>query len=80
MQIQIARSVRETSRIVSSNPANLSQATRTRKLRAKKKMSVPLMPQQKTSIPSIVTKKVVSTIRKTAAKTPVSRMQKNTKE
>ena len=76
MQLWIARSARETSQTGLADPANLPRATRTRKLRARKKMSVPLKPQQKTNHPSINTRKVVSTTGKTNAKTPGSRMKK----
>ena len=80
MQLWIARSARETSQTGLADPANLPRATRTRKLRARKKMSVPLKPQQKTNHPSTNTRKVVSTTGKTNAKTPGSRMKKKTNE
>ena len=76
----IARSARETSRPGLDDPANLTRETRTRKLRSKKKMLVPLKPQHKTTPPSKNTGKVVSSTGKTTAKTPCSRKQKNTKE
>ena len=49
-------------------------------MRAKKKMLVPLKPQQNTNSPSTNRRKVVSMTRKTIEKTPYSRMQKKIEE
>ena len=74
IQLWIARSARETLWNGSADPANCPRATRTRELRAKKKMLVPLNPQYKTTTPSTNTRKIVSTTRKTTTKTLCSTM------
>ena len=76
MKLRIARSARERSWNRSANTANRPRATSIRKLRAKKKMSVPLKPQQNTTPLSTNMSKVVSTTRKTTEKTLCSPMQK----
>ena len=76
MQLWIARSAREISLTVLADPANLPRATRTRQMRLKKKMLVPLKPQQKKTNPSTNMRKVASKTGKTTAKTPGSRMKK----
>ena len=60
-----------------ANASTLPQATRTRKMRTKNKMSVPLYPQQKPASPETKTMKVV---RKTIAKTPCFTMPKTTRK
>ena len=60
MQLWIARSARETLQTGLANPANFPRSTRKRKLKAKKKMSVLLKPQQNTTLPPTNTRKVVS--------------------
>ena len=76
MQFWIAKIARDNLRTGSADTTNLPRATRTRKLRSKKKMSVTLQPQQKTTPPSSNTRKVVSKTGKTTAKTPCSWIQK----
>ena len=57
-------------------PRNRPRETRMRKLRAKKKISVPLKPQQKTNPPTSNMRKIVSATRKMTANTPCSHVQK----
>ena len=76
MWLWIEISARDTSRTGSADPANSPQSMRTRTLRSKKKMSVPLNPQHKTTPPSTNTRKVVTTTKKTTENTPCSPMQK----
>ena len=70
MKLWIARSVIETLQNGSADPINRPPETRTRKLRVKKNILVPLNHQQKTTPPLINTRKVVSTTGKTTAKVP----------
>ena len=76
MKLQIARSARETSRNGSADPTNRPRATRMRKLREKKNISVTIKPQQKKTPPSENMIKVVSTPGKTTVKTPYSLIPK----
>ena len=76
MKLWIAISARETSQNEPADPANRPRATRRRELRAKKKMSVSLNPQQKTTPPLMKNIKIVSTTRKTTAKIPCSPIPK----
>ena len=73
--LRIARSAREMSQTGSANPTNLPRETRTRKMRSKKKILVPLKPQQETTPPSKNTRKDMSLDGKKTAKIPEPRMK-----
>ena len=76
IKLWIARRARERLQNGSADPSYFPRAMRTRKLRAKKNMPVPLNPQQKTTPLSTNMIKAVSTTVKTTAKTPCYLMQK----
>ena len=77
IQLWKARSGRETSRNGLTDPANLPRATRTRKLREKKKMSITLKTQYKTTPPSKNMRKVVIMTRRKTAMIMSSQIYKN---
>ena len=68
----------------SADPSNRPCATRTRKMRTKKKMLIPFYLQQNTALLETKTMKVVRTTRKTTAsttaKTPCSTIPKKTRK
>ena len=69
MENQRARSAKEPSPHGSTDPSNLPHATRTRKIRTKKKISIPLYIQQKKAPPETKKIKVVKTTGSTTVKT-----------
>ena len=79
MKLWIVRSAKEELWNWLVKPKNCPRATITRKLGAKKKISVTLKPQQKTTPPSTNTKKIVSTNGMTTAKTVFSGAEKSEK-
>ena len=69
MENQRARSEKEPSPHGSTNPSNLTHTTRTRKIRTKKNISIPLYIQQKKATPETKNIKVVKTTGSTTVKT-----------